>query len=423
MTRSLRSNDSTEANQGGPHANVRAVWLVVAAAAIFAATYAYVGLNRLYALRVGSNTGEYLQASVRFLKNGSTFNYVDWNSTLAMHDQWMMLAIAPFAAFWPHPETVIFLQVIALAAAAPMLYALVRRWGGSPETAAIVAVIYLISPSVQGFAAAEFVPLDFVPLLATGLLLAVERGSLPWTLICAQLLCGTKEDVALFLVWFGVAYAIFKERRAGIAVAALAAINLAVYYGVVQRLGVHTVHPAYGLADPNWAKQLAFTAEILAPFAFAPLVLRWRILFVLPVAAELFLARWPFPLYQAGNYYTITLVTIVCLASAYVLARRPLWARIALPCAAIMALFFNTTVLHFGRHLYRSDPLYPVARAWSLANRQVDFPCEDQGAWTVAAGNVEARLTNCGGKNVLQHPRGTWTDDPLVSSAPWTLGP
>lgn len=378
--------------------------------------------NKLCALRVGSNTGEYLQAAVRFLQNGSTFNYVDWKPTLAMHDQWMFLAVAPIARFWPHPEIVIVVQVVALAATAPLLYALVRALGGTPAVGLIVAVIYLLSPSVQGFANAEFVPLDFVPLLATALVLCIVRERPLLALICAQLLCGTKEDVGIFLVWFGVLYAMLNRRPLGAGIAALAAVNLAVYYGVFEG-AAHTVHPTYGFNDIAWPKQLAFTIEILAPFAFAPLALGWRVLLVAPVAVELFLAHWAFPLYQAGSYYTIALITVVVLASSYVLAQRPVWARVALGFAAIMALFFNTTVLHFGRHLYTCDPLYPVARAWSDARVRVDFPCEDQGAWTVAAGNVEARLDDCGPGHALTRARGTWTNEPLGSQASWTAGP
>jgi len=50
-----------------------------------------------------------------------------------------------------------------------------------------------------------------------------------------------------------------------------------------------------------------------------------------------------------------------------------------------MAMFFNTTVLHFGRRPFAPDPQYAVAERWSRTNAQVDFPCEDEGAWTVAA--------------------------------------
>ncbi len=295
--------------------------------------------------------------------------------------------------------------------------------GGGRESAALVALIYLISPSVQGFANAEFVPLDFVPLLAFGLALALTIGSTPLVLVTAELLCGTKEDVGLFVGWFGIIYAFFGNAKTGAIIAAVAAANLFVYYGLVHGFSLSTVHPSYSLVDNNWPKQLAFLIEILAPFAFAPLALGWRILLVAPVLWELFFAKWAFPLYQAGSYYTIVLVSIVVLASAYVLAKNRLWSRVAIGCAVVMAVFFNTTVLHIGRRWYSCDPLYGSARAWSFTRAKVDFPCEDQGAWTVAAGDPNARLIGCGHHRKLGRAREVWANQPLASTSAWTRGP
>jgi uncharacterized membrane protein len=393
------------------------------ASCVFFATYVAIDLNKLCALRVGSNTGEYLQTAVNFIRYGSTYNYVDWNSTLAMHDQWMTLAIVPFVLIWPHPESVIVLQVLALAATAPLLFVLVRRWGGNAETAAIVAIVYLLQPSVQGFANAEFVPLDFVPLLSVGLAIAVTARSLVWSLLLVQLLCGTKEDVGLFVCWFGLVYAAFGHLRFGLSVAALSGANLAAYYALAHGFIGGTVHPTYSAVDVNWPQQLAFLSEISAPFAFAALALGWRVLLAFPLLAELFFAHWNFPLYQAGSYYTVMIVTAVVLASAYVLARNAGWARLSIATALIMAMFFNTTVLHFGRHWYSCDPLYSRALAWSFTQQGIYFPCEDQGAWTVAAADTQARLIGCGHHRMLRHARAAWGNEALFSDSPWTQSP
>jgi uncharacterized membrane protein len=390
---------------------------------LFFATYVAIDLNKLCALRVGSNTGEYLQTAINFIRHGSTYNYVDWNSTLAMHDQWMTLVLVPFALIWPHPESVIVLQVAALAATAPMLYILILKWGGNAETAAIVAIVYLLQPSVQGFANAEFVPLDFVPLLSVGLAIALTARSLVWSLVLAQLLCGTKEDVGLFVCWFGLVYAAFGNLRFGLAVAALSGANLGAYYVLVHGFIGGTVHPTYSAVDVNWPQQLAFLAEIAAPFPFAALALGWRVLLAIPLLAELFFAHWDFPLYQAGSYYTVMIVTAVVLASAYVLARNVGWARLSVVTSLVMALFFNTTVLHFGRQWYSCDPLYSRALAWSFTQKGIYFSCDDQGAWTVAAADTEARLTGCGHRRPLGRARATWGNEPLFSDSLWTQSP
>jgi uncharacterized membrane protein len=418
-----RGSNQINSNQHAPAGSSAPRNLVLLATCLFFLTYVIIDLNKLCALRVGSNTGEYLQATVNFIHHGTTFNYVDWNSTLAMHDQWMLLAIIPLALIWPHPESVIVLQVFVLAAAAPLLYQLARKWGASRDTAVIVAIAYLIQPSVQGFANAEFVPLDFVPLLTIALAIALTARSFLWCIVFVQLLCGTKEDVGLFVCWFGLAYAAIGKARFGLVVAGLSAANVLIYYVVAHGAASGTVHPVYSIVDQHWPQQLAFVAEILAPFAFAALGLGWRALLAVPLVVELFFARWEFPLYQAGSYYTIMLVTAVVTASVYVLARKPRWATLVIPSSLIMALFFNTTVLHFGRHLYSCDSQYGAARAWSFTTQQVDFPCDDQGAWTVASADTEARLVGCGHRQKLKRPRAVWNNEALNSNSPWTQGP
>lgn len=394
------------------------------AAALFAAVYVALDLNKLHALRVGSDTGSYLQAALNFLHHGSTFDYGDWRPEMAQHDQWMFLVLLPFVAVWPHPETVIVVQVLAIALAAPVLYALCRRFGGSETAAAVVAFAYLISPSVQGFAYGDFVPLDFVPLLGFALALAARERSLLWCLVFAELLTGTKEDVGLFVLWFGAAGAVLYDRRIGASVAALCALNVGLYEAAEHLTRVQTVRPPYALSDPQWAKQFAFFLEILAPFAFAPLALGRRILLAAPLVAELVFAQnWPFPLFQAGTYYSIAIVTLIAIASAYAIARVPQFVRAVPATAIVMALFFNVTVLHFGRHPFEQDPQYATAAAWSATSLPVVFPCEDQGAWVVAAENTNARLAGCDARTPLHRDRPAWRDAPLASTQAWSAGP
>ncbi|HET9028842.1 MAG TPA: DUF2079 domain-containing protein [Candidatus Aquilonibacter sp.] len=401
----------------------RAFFVVLVAALLFAAIYVALDFNRLYALRVGSNTGSYLQAALHFLHTGSSDNFGDWHPELTIHDQWTMLLLVPFVALFPRPETVIVIQVIALSLTAPAAYVLLRMWGAKPGTAAALAIAFLCTPSMQGFAYNEFVPLDFVPFLSCLLMIALRREALLWIAVMATLLCGTKEDVGLFIAWFAVWYALLRNRRIGATIAAVVIAQLAVFYAIDAVKGTHTLHPGYGLHDPHWPAQLAFTLEMLAPFAFAPLAVGWRIVLAAPLAAELFLAQgWAFPLGQAGNYYTIPFVIVIALAAWGVLSSRERWARIAVGCTAVMALFFNTTVLHFGRHPFPVDPQYAAARSWATSNRAVAFPCEDQGAFVVAAANPNAKLVGCDSASAPSHLRGAWSAEALNSSAAWTRG-
>ncbi|HEV7180519.1 MAG TPA: DUF2079 domain-containing protein, partial [Candidatus Baltobacteraceae bacterium] len=267
----------------------------------------------------------------------------------------------------------------------------------SRGAALALSCAYLISPSVQGFAYNEFSEDHFAPLLIFALALCVKKRSFAGTLIVAQLLCGIKEDLALFLVWFGIAGAFWYDRRLGFSVAALAALNAITYHAVLAALGHHASIPPYQFRVIHPPQDIAFLLEILAPFAFAPLLLRWRLLLALPLLAELFCATNDgFPLARAGVHYTEPLVACAALAAALVLRRDERFARWALALSFVMALLFNTTILHAGRHLYAANGAYFRARLLAGTDRRAIFSAEQQGEWAVAASDLNARVAPIG---------------------------
>jgi len=248
--------------------------------------------------------------------------------------------------------------------------------------------------------------------------------------LIAQAILGVKEDEAYFVAWLGIWIAACLDRRIGIALGVLAILNGAAYYAVDVHFGYLPERPQYGLVDRDGGHQLLFLIEVLVPLAFASLRLGVRMLVALPFLAELFLAQQrPYPLYGAGSYYTIQLVTVCVVGTAIVVGRRPAFARRAIAGSALMALFFNTTVLHFGRRPFARDPQYAAAERWARTNAQVDFPCEDEGAWTVAAADPNARLA-CPGTatqdalhTAARPARAAWLDEPLASPARWAHVP
>ena len=210
---------------------------VLIGAAIFAAVFLALDLNALHALRANQNTGLYLQTLINFAHSGSTFNQADGKPHMLVHDQWLMLALAPFVALWPRPEVLLVAQALALGAAAIPLYFLARTWGAAATPAALLALAFLISPSMQGYAYDGFVPEDLIPLLWCSLALALAKRSFWATALVAQLLLGVKEDEAWFLGWFGVVSFFFFERRFGVLLFALALLNGAGYYAIAHHFG------------------------------------------------------------------------------------------------------------------------------------------------------------------------------------------
>jgi uncharacterized membrane protein len=391
-----------------PTSTISEMRYVVMGVVVFIAVYIFLDLNKLHALRYGMDVGIFMQSLVNFAQHGSTFNWVELKPHLAVHDSWALLTLTPLIAAFPRPETLLVIQVIAIACAAVPLYLLARGVGLGSIPAQLVALAYLIMPSAQGWAYMDFSENVFVPLLAFSLALAAQRRSLVWTIVFAQLLMGVKEDEIWFLAWFGVAGALWYDRRLGVAVTVLAIVNATAYYGIAHVLGFSPAAPAYTLSVPTWRQDLAFLAEVLAPFAFAPLTLGWRILLATPLVAEITLnGPWAFPLARAGTHWTVPLVSLIAIGAVVAIGRRPVLARYAFGCSIIMALFFNVTVLHFGRYLFPADAAgYAQARAVALSGKMVVYTNEDEGAFVIASPNTNVRLIGRG--NPLRHPRPAW---------------
>jgi uncharacterized membrane protein len=312
-----------------------------------------------------------LQSLLNFGHHGTTFDWPERRPHLTVHDSWALLVLTPLVLAFPRPETFIVVQVAAIAAAALVLYQFARGCGLGERPAQLLALAFLISPSAHGRAYMDFSENVFVPLVAFSLALGraapfparhAGAGSAPH---------GRERRSDLFLAWLGLAGALWYDRRLDLSVLALVIVNGIAYYVLVLHSGFAPVHPRYSLHVRYWFQDTAFLAEVLAPFALAPLVLGWRLLLVAPLVAEMTMDRaWNYPMARAGTHYTVPLVTLMAIGAAIAMARRPKLAAYAVACSCVMALFFNVTVLHFGRHLYPPDRAgYAQARAVALSAR------------------------------------------------------
>lgn len=367
---------------------------VVVAAALFALVYIALDLNKLYALRYGADTGTFVQWLAGEAHGRGSWNGAEYRPHLQVHDSWALLGLVPLVALFPYAQTLLVVQVLAIAGAALALCAFARACGATPRAAGIVGIAYLLSPSAQGIAYGNFLENVFVPLLAALGALAVRRRNLVASLAVAQLLLGLKEDQALFLLWFGVACAIWWDRRIGIGVAGLALVNGAAFLVAERLAGAHPSQPAYALQVDDPLTKLAFFAAMLAPFAFAPLLLRRRLLLAVPLVAELTFNRpWAYPIARIGTHWTAPLFAATALAAAYAVAKYPRVATPMLACAILCALTINDTVLKIGRWPYVVDrSAYASAVALRGSSSEVVVPRHAEGAYVVAAANPRVAL-------------------------------
>lgn len=367
---------------------------VAIATLAFVAIYVALDFNKLYALRYGADTGTFLQFLVNESHGRGSWNGAEYRAHLQVHDSWALLALVPLLAAFPYAQTLLVIQVLAIGSTAVVLCAFARSCGANARGAGAVAIAYLLSPSAQGIAYGNFLENVFVPLLAVSGALAARRRALIPVLILAQLLLGLKEDEALFLIWFGVACALWWDRPIGVAVAVLALANGAAFAIVEHLRGVHPSLPGYALHVDDPLLKIAFFAALLAPFAFAPLALGVRVLLAAPLVAELIFNRpWAYPIARIGTHWTAPIVAATAIAAAYAVAKQPRFATPMLVCAALCALTINDTVLKLGRWPYVvAADSYAAAFALrdTRATGVIRRPAE--GVYAVAASNPRVLL-------------------------------
>lgn len=362
--------------------------------AAFVVVYVAYDFNKLYALRYGADLGTYLQTVVN-LRHGSSWNFGEWRPHFTVHDSWVLFALVPLVAAFPRAETLIVVQVAAVAMAAVPLALFARTIGVPGGAANVLGIAYLLTPSAQGIAYDNFSENVFVPILAFAAAFAVARRAFWAALLCALLLAGIKEDQILFLAWFGVACALWWDRRIGLAVVALALLDAAAYWSFETLRGVRPNDPPYGLAVHDVSGKFTLVSLLLAPFAFAPLAAGRWLLLALPLLAEIvFMQPWNYEPSRIGSHYTAPLLAAAAIAAACGLKQFPGFARAMIPCALIVTfVIFTDTALRPGRWPYVVDW---KAYARAVAVRDGDAPIElrrrDEGVWAVAAVNPHVRL-------------------------------
>jgi uncharacterized membrane protein len=361
---------------------------------VFVVVYVAFDFNRLYALRYGADLGTYLQTLIN-LRHGSSWNYGEWRPHLEVHDSWVLVGLVPLVAVVPRAETLLVLQVLAVALAAIPLALFAREIGVSPRHANFIGIAYLLTPSAQGLAYDNFSENVFVPLIAFSGAIAIRRRALWPAMACALLLLGLKEDEILFVAWLGAACALWWDRRIGLALVTLAAINGIGYWAIERLLGVRPNDPPYGLHVHDVSGKFTLVSLLLAPFAFAPIAVGRWLLLALPLLAEIvFMQQWNYEPSRIGSHYTAPLLSAAAIAAAFGVRRFPVFARGMIPCALVVTLLiFTDTALRPGRWPYVVD-WAAYARAVTIRDRAavVLLRRRDEGVWAVAAVNPQVRL-------------------------------
>ncbi|BAU10799.1 hypothetical protein LEP3755_12910 [Leptolyngbya sp. NIES-3755] len=153
--------------------------------------------------------------SVASLEDGKTpiVNFIH----LGQHFVINFLLWLPLYAIFPHPITLIVLQVGLMTAGGLMLYALARQ-RLSPQLSVWITGSYYSAIPVIGSTVANFYEHCQIPLFTFGTLLALEKKNWVWFWVGAALVMGIRQEIGIILFGIGV-YLIVSRRHPWIGVA------------------------------------------------------------------------------------------------------------------------------------------------------------------------------------------------------------
>jgi uncharacterized membrane protein len=154
------------------------------------------------------------------------FGIEAWGTTtrLSFHVEALFPVIALTYLVYPHPETLLVLQTVALAAGAVPVYLLARDALRSAWAGIVFSLAYLLFPTLEATNLYEFHPVALAaPFLLAAFLFARRRQyALFW--LFALLAMGTKEEIGLVIAMMGLYIALVRgDRRVGAATVVIGA--------------------------------------------------------------------------------------------------------------------------------------------------------------------------------------------------------
>jgi uncharacterized membrane protein len=133
---------------------------------------------------------------------------IDWYgppNRLGVHVEPVLLPISLLYYFYADPRVLLVFQTLVLAAGAPAVFLLARRYFPSwPLLAAVLVGAYLLSPALLGINIFDFHPDCLAtPLLLYAVLALTYRRTF-WFLLLCFLTCACKEDMPLAVAFLGL---------------------------------------------------------------------------------------------------------------------------------------------------------------------------------------------------------------------------
>ncbi|MGA8302750.1 MAG: DUF2079 domain-containing protein [Thermoplasmata archaeon] len=318
-----------------------ATWVVAALSVGYAVIFSYITIMKYFTFN--ATTGDLgITNEVYWQVLHGTYFKFQYNLVYPFPIQSPGLLFAlPLYALYPHPETLLVVQAIALGAAAIPLYLIVVRACESVPAGLVLSGAYLAFFPMEGANMFDFHPESFFPLLVFCAFLAYLSGR-RWTATVFGLLAGLIEPVCLGVVVFLFAYlalsevhgtgplrfrniwkSIWPQKFALISSLLIFLTVVVLTQSQAPTLGVTTATYSFSLAGvlSDLNDKVFLLAALLAPVVFIPLLDSPLIFVALPYVGWAFFslagaAHSPF-----YHQYVLIGTPVVFLATADALVR------------------------------------------------------------------------------------------------------
>lgn len=316
--------------------------------------------------------------------HGRIFEFTNPNGTntisrLAFHADFILIAFAPLYFLWDSPKVLLLMQVLISASGAFFVYALARDVIKNKPVAVVLALLYLLNPSMERATMYDFHAVTLATTFLLGAFYFLYKRRYAWFLILAILAGLTKEQIWAIIALLGLYIAfIQKQRKLGLTIFALSilAVYLLIWRIIPNALGSqHFALSYYDNGDLSNSSptsllkrflfspqteipllfekgRITYIKQLLGPLGFLPLFGPFYLIFALPDFIINFSSNNA-NLYQIYYQYTAAITPFLFIAVifgiAFILRKVP-----KLPISTLIVYLIFCGI--FGAYLYGPLP-------------------------------------------------------------------
>lgn len=189
-------------------------YAVIGAVMLYVPIFFFLQLNIYHTFRsLGTDLGIFTQAFWNTIHGkGIFYNNIEWQlhggvkTHFGVHNSPILFLLLPAYYLFPRPQTLLFLQTLAIGASAYTFYVLAKTLLRTEKWAAIFAFLYLLNPALHGINLYDFhaVPFAMPFIFLTAYFIEEERWKS--ALVSSLFVLSVKEDAGLAVLSLGLFY-------------------------------------------------------------------------------------------------------------------------------------------------------------------------------------------------------------------------